>query len=355
MKLLVVGSGLSGAVSARKYAEQGNTVLVVDKRNHIGGNCYSERDENGIMIHKYGPHIFHTNNLHIWQYVQKFADFIPYINRPKATYQKQVYSLPINLSTINQFFGVNLTPKEAEKFIKQKRLQIENPQNFEEQALASMGEELYRAFFYGYTVKQWGVEPKDIPASVIKRLPLRFNYNDNYYYDKYQGIPVNGYTEMFENILSHPNIEVKLNTPFEHSMIKEFDRIFYTGPIDMFYNYKFGRLNYRTVFWEKAVYNGDFQGTAGMNYPEIHIPFTRVKEYKHYTPWENHKKTSVFIEYSKKTGEEDEPFYPSNFKEDKERLEQYQAVKTDKVTFLGRLGTYQYLDMDKTIFQALQI
>ncbi|MFW6047328.1 MAG: UDP-galactopyranose mutase [Candidatus Woesearchaeota archaeon] len=358
MKILVVGSGFSGAVVARQLAEKIDAeVLVIDRRNHIAGNCHTERDsETNIMVHKYGAHIFHTSNRRVWDYVQKFGEFHQFMNRPKASISSGIYSLPINLHTINQFFSLKLNPKQAQEFIESRAEKtITQPQNFEEQALKFMGKELYQAFFYGYTKKQWGCDPKELPASILKRIPIRFNYDDNYYRDFYQGIPVDGYTAIISRILSHENISTKLNTSWEPNMINEFDHVFFTGPLDAFYNFKFGRLSYRTVYWDRSVHTGDFQGNPGINYPELKFPFTRMREHKHYTPWENHEKTVVFTEYSKETGPEDEPYYPKRLQVDKEKLSQYKALgeKEEKVSFLGRLATYRYMDMHQVIGEAL--
>ncbi|NTV98898.1 MAG: UDP-galactopyranose mutase [Chlorobiaceae bacterium] len=355
--LLVVGSGLSGAVLARELAESyGFKILVIDKRNHIAGNCYTFRDnETGIMVHQYGAHIFHTSSPLIWQYVLRFSNIYPFINRPKASIFSGVYQLPVNLHTINQFFGSKLTPEEAKNFIRSKATPISEPKNFEEQALKYMGRELYEAFFYGYTRKQWGCEPTELPASIMKRIPVRFNYNDNYYDSIYQGIPVEGYTDIVEKILSHERINVHLGTPWDRSMIDDFEHIFFTGPLDAFFNYSFGRLSYRTSYWQRSIHNGDYQGHPAFNYPEMNVPFTRVREHKHYTPWEKHDKTIVFTEFSKETEPCDEPFYPIRMRSDLQILDRYFRVaeKEQKVSFLGRLGTYRYLDMHQVISESL--
>lgn len=357
-RLLVVGAGFAGAVLARKLAELTSTpVMVIDKRDHIAGNCYTARDEEtGVMTHMYGAHIFHTSNLRVWKYIQQFSEFYPFVNRPKASIDSGIYSLPINLHTINQFFGKKLNPREARAFIQSRAdRSIHDPQNFEEQALRFMGHELYEAFFYGYTKKQWGCEPRELPASILKRLPLRFNYNDNYYGSVYQGIPAEGYTAIVERILKHDLIETQLSTPWCRSMKHEFDHVFFTGPIDSFFDYKYGRLSYRTVFWEREVFTGDFQGHPGINYPSMNVPFTRKREHKHYSYWEDHAKTVVFTEYSKDTAPNDEPYYPKRLLHDKEKLYKYMklAEEAPQVSFLGRLGTYRYLDMHRVIDESL--
>ena len=360
-KYLIIGAGFSGAVIAEQLSQRDNNkVVVIDERSHIGGNCYTERDaETGIMEHKYGPHIFNTDNHKVWDYITKFCKMIPYVNRVKAVYNGAVYSLPINLHTINQFFNKNLNPAEAKIFIESLGdSSIIEPNNFEEQAKKMIGSELYKAFFYSYTKKQWGCEPNELPAYILKRLPVRFNYNDNYYTNPLQGIPEDGYTSIFTKMLNHPRIEVLLNTKYNNTFpIEEYDHIFYTGPIDAFFQYKYGRLSYRTVFFEKGVADGDYQGNAVINYSDENIPYTRVHEHKHFTPWENHDKTIYFKEFSKETTEADVPFYPKRLPEDLKKLELYQSeIKClYRFTFLGRLATYRYMDMHHVIAEALEI
>ena len=360
-KYLVIGAGFSGAVVAEQLSQRENVkVVVIDERNHIGGNCYTERDkETGVMEHKYGPHIFNTDNQEVWDYVSQFCKMIPYVNRVKAVYKGAVYSLPINLHTINQFFNKTFTPEEAKLFITSLGDQsIIEPANFEEQAMKMIGKDLYQAFFYAYTKKQWGCEPTDLPASILKRLPVRFNYNDNYYANPLQGIPEDGYTAIFEKMLDHPQIELRLNTKYDESFpVEEYEHIFYTGPVDAFFNYKYGRLSYRTVFFEKGYAEGDYQGNAVINYSDEFVPYTRVHEHKHFTPWENHEKTIYFKEFSKETQEEDIPFYPKRLPDDLKKLELYQeeVEKLDGFTFLGRLATYRYMDMHHVIGEALDV
>lgn len=360
-KFLVIGAGFSGAVVAERLSQrEGVKIVVIDERAHIGGNCFTERDqETGIMEHKYGPHIFNTDSQEVWDYVTKFCRMIPFVNRVKAVYNGVVFSLPINLHTINQFFNKELNPKDAKAFVESLGDQtIIEPANFEEQAIKMIGHELYNAFFYSYTKKQWGCEPTELPPSILKRLPIRFNYNDNYYANALQGIPEDGYTSIFNKMLTHPQIKVKLNTKFDYSFpLDEYDHIFYTGPIDAFFNFKYGRLSYRTVYFEKVVADGDFQGNAVINYSDENIPFTRIHEHKHFTPWENHNKTIYFKEYSKETLENDIPFYPKRLPSDLNKLELYQfEVKSLKrFTFLGRLATYRYMDMHHVIGEALEL
>lgn len=354
----MVGAGFSGAVLARQLAEIADIKsVVIDSRDHIAGNCYTERDEEtGIMVHRYGPHIFHTNRADVWDYVNRFGDFRPFVNRVKASIDRGVFSLPVNLHTINQFFGTNLSPAEAREFVQGKAdTTITEPANFEEQALKFIGRELYEAFFQGYTKKQWGSDPRELPAAILSRLPVRFSYDDNYYSSPFQGIPAEGYTAVIAKILDHPNIEVRLNTQYEHSMAGSFDHVFYTGPLDGYFGHRLGRLSYRTVFWEKKKSRGDFQGVAVMNYPDPEVPHTRIHEHKHFTPWENHDSTLAFVEYSKETGPDDIPYYPKRLSADKELLAAYieLARSEQNVSFLGRLATYRYLDMHQVIGEAI--
>ncbi|MEA3186674.1 MAG: UDP-galactopyranose mutase [Chthoniobacter sp.] len=357
-RFLVVGAGFSGAVMARQLAENcACHVTVMEERSHVAGNCHTERDEStGVMVHRYGPHIFNTNRRDVWDFVNTFAEFGAYINRVKAINRHGVFPLPVNLQTINQFFGKTMGPKEAEKFVEDLGDKtIGEPRNFEEQALKFVGRQLYEAFFYGYSKKQWGCEPSALPASILKRLPVRFNYDDNYYDATYQGIPLQGYTAIVEAILDHKSLDIILNAPFSPADTANFDHVFYTGPIDAFFEYRHGRLGYRTVTFDRGVSTGDYQGNAVINYGELDVPFTRVHEHKHFAPWEQHEKTVYFREFSKETEPGDTPYYPKRLKHDKELLAIYRkAAKTmEKTSFLGRLGTYRYLNMDQVIGETL--
>ena len=358
MKFLCVGAGFSCAVIARELAQAGHQVTVIDQRPHTAGNCHSERDtETGVMVHRYGPHIFHTDNEKVWNYVRQFGEFMPFTNRVKAISGGQVYSLPVNLHTINQFYGKTFSPTEAKEWItKQSDQTITEPKTFEEQAMKFVGKDLYQAFFKGYTAKQWGVSPTQLPASILKRLPVRFNYDDNYFSHPFQGMPKNGYTDVVNNILNHENITVQLNTPFHSTMLPEYDHIFWSAPLDLWFNHEFGRLGYRTLDFEEVRATGDYQGNAVINYCDESIPFTRISEHKHFAPWEQHEKTVCFKEYSRLCGEDDIPYYPIRLNEDQAILEKYlQAAQQAKgVSFVGRLGTYRYLDMDVTIADALK-
>ncbi|EBS3610688.1 TPA: UDP-galactopyranose mutase [Salmonella enterica] len=356
--ILVVGAGLTGAVIARELAEKGHRVTVIDQRNHIAGNCYDARDaETGIMIHTYGPHIFHTDNETVWNYVSKHAEMMPYINKVKATVQGQVFSLPVNLHTINQFFRTACSPDEARALLVSKSdRSITEPENFEQQALRFIGKELYEAFFKGYTVKQWGIQPSELPASVLKRLPVRFNYDDNYFNHKFQGIPKYGYTKMTESILSHGNVQTELMRSFIREEISGYDHVFYSGPLDAFHSHQFGRLKYRTLDFERFTCRGDWQGCAVMNYCEENVPWTRITEHKYFSPWESHEQSVCYREYSRECEAGDIPFYPVRQAGEMSVLKQYISLseKEENVTFVGRLGTCRYLDMDVTIAEALE-
>lgn len=357
-RILIVGAGFSGAVIARHLADLGVPVHVIDKRPHVAGNCHTERDEEtGVMVHKYGPHIFHTDNEEVWNYLNRFDNFMPYVNRVKVTYKGKVYTLPINLLTINSFYDKALNPEEAKAFIEEiADTSIEDPQTFEEQAMRFIGKDLYQAFFYGYTKKQWGLEPRELPASILKRLPVRFNYDDNYFNHKYQGMPEHGYTHIVAGILDHPNIKLDLNYDYDKSMNEVYDHIFYSGPIDEYFDHELGRLDYRSLIFEKFTAEGDHQGCAVMNYTDQSVPYTRITEHKHFSPWESHEKTVCFREYSKLCEPGDIPYYPVRQVKEKALLEKYLelAEAQEQVTFIGRLGTYRYLDMDVTIAEALK-
>lgn len=356
-KIAIVGAGFTGAVLAQELASAGHNVKVFDSRNHVAGNCYTERDEQtGVMLHHYGPHIFHTDNEEVWSFVSKFTKFMPYVNRVKTTSQGSVFSLPINLHTINQYYNKTLKPSEAKAFIASiADNSIEEPQSFEEQAMKFVGKDLYEAFFKGYTLKQWGVSPTKLPASILKRLPVRFNYDDNYFNHKYQGMPNEGYTPIVEALLSHANIQTHLNSHFTADQVQGFDHVFYTGPIDAWFDYSEGRLGYRTLDFVREDHENDYQGCAVMNYGDVEVPYTRISEHKHFAPWETHTNTVIFKEYSRACTEKDIPYYPIRLVNEKAMLNSYieKAKQQNKVSFLGRLGTYRYLDMDMTIAEAL--
>ena len=357
-RVLIVGAGFAGAVLARQLAEvEDIPSLLIDSRDHLAGNCHTERDpETNVLVHRYGAHIFHTDRDDVWQYVQRFSEFRYFSHRVKASIPRGVFGLPITLATINQFYGKRMGPVEARQFMAGLGdPSIGEARNFEEQALKMIGRELYDAFFYGYSKKQWGCEPRELSASILKRLPVRFDYNESYYVSQYQGLPREGYTALFQRLAAHPKIEIKLATPYESGMAADFAHVIFTGPLDQYFGHRYGRLGYRTVFWENETMSGDFQGTAVMNYPGMEKPFTRIIEHKHFTPWEKNEKTFVSTEYSKETGAADVPFYPKRLEPDKAVLAQYVklAQQETKTSFLGRLGTYRYLDMHQVIGESL--
>ncbi|MCB0271891.1 MAG: UDP-galactopyranose mutase [Bdellovibrionales bacterium] len=358
-KIAIAGAGFSGCIIASELAKiQKYKIDIFEKRSHIGGNCYSERDkQTNVMVHVYGPHIFNTSKKEIWDYISHLTPMKPYINRVKAVTAKGEFPLPVNLRTINLFFDKNFTPEEAKLFLtEQSDATIVEPKTFEEQALKFIGHDLYKNFFYGYTKKQWGVEPKELPASILKRIPVRFTDDDNYYNSLYQGIPEFGYTPIFEKLIAHDAITVHYNSDFPQNL-KKYDYIFYTGPLDAYFDYEFGQLPYRSLMFEKNYANQTYQSNAVVNYCEEKIPYTRISEHKHFAPWETHEKTVYFKEYSKQATKTDIPFYPIRMAQDKSALDQYveKAQSLSNVTFVGRLATYRYLDMDQVIAEALQV
>jgi UDP-galactopyranose mutase len=325
----------------------------------VAGNCHTSRDaKTGVMLHHYGPHIFNTSREDVWQYVQRWSKFGPFVNRVKAITERGMFSLPLNLLTINQFFGKTFRPDEARAFIASLGdKSIDEPRTFEEQALKFVGRELYHNFFYGYTKKQWGVEPSQLPASILKRLPIRFNYDDNYYNQKYQGIPIDGYTKIVERILDHPAIEVQVARKLHPDERSEFTHTFWSGPMDEFFGYRLGRLRYRSLRFERFDGEGDYQGNPVINYCREEVPYTRIAEHKHFAPWEEHQGTVCYREYSKLCGENDVPYYPLRLADDHRLLGDYVDLveKSQNVTFIGRLGTYRYLDMHVVIGESLDL
>ena len=355
--VLVVGAGFSGAVVSRQLADAGLRVDVIDSRPQVAGNCHTERcAQTGVLIHVYGPHIFHTDDAEVWQYVNRFSRFLPYRHQVKTTVRGKVYTLPINLHTINQLFGRAMRPAEARDFLDEIRdKSIGMPLTFEEQALHLVGRELYETFLRGYTEKQWGCSPTELPASILRRLPLRFNYDDNYFFHRYQGMPELGYTHLVERLLDHTLIDLHLGRAFDDSMPTRYDHIFWSGPLDGYFGFQLGRLGYRTLDFEPFAEAGDYQGCAVMNYGDHEVPFTRITEHKYFTPWEQHDQTLCFREFSRAASPEDVLYYPIRLVQEKALLAEYVdlASRGDGVTFIGRLGTYRYLDMDVTIREAL--
>lgn len=353
----VIGAGFSGAVIAHQLVSAGHGVVVFEERDHIAGNCHTRRDpETGVMLHVYGPHIFHTDDEWIWGFVNRFDELIPYVNRVKAITGQRVFSLPINLLTINQFFDKTLSPGQARAFVESLGdRSIQDPRSFEEWALRFLGRELYTAFFEGYTLKQWGIHPTELPADIIKRLPVSFSYDDNYFRHRFQGIPRNGYSVIVERLLDHENIELRLGQVAGRSTAGDFDHVFNSGPIDTWYDHELGRLEYRTLDFEPIRDEGDFQGCAVMNYCDASVPWTRISEHKHFAPWETHDKTICLREYSRRHQPGDIPYYPIRLLRERATFAQYvdRARQETNVTFVGRLGTYRYLDMDVTIREAM--
>ncbi len=359
-KILIVGAGLTGCVVARELAEYGGySIDVIELRPHIGGNCHTERcPDTGIMQHIHGPHIFHTNNKEAWEYVNKFAEFIPFINRVMATTSAGIFSMPINLLTINQYFRRKMSPSEAKDFLASQCIKFEGePNNFEEQALATIGPDLYENFFKSYTVKQWGCQPDALSAEIFKRIPIRYTYDDNYFTDAYQGIPKFGYTEMMGRMLDHTNIKVAVNTPFDHSIVKGYYSIVYTGSIDKYFDYQYGRLGYRTVYFKKRIAEGNYLGNGVMNFCEDSL-HTRIHEHKWFSPWERHESTVVFTEFSKETSVIDTPYYPKRLANDLAILQLYNDLaKTlyPRMRFAGRLGTYRYVSMHEVVDSSIAL
>lgn len=362
-KYVIVGSGFFGAVIAERIANDlGETVLVIEKRSHIGGNCFSRNDdETGIHYHEYGTHIFHTSNEQVWEYINRFTAFNSYFHQVLTTWKGKVYQMPINLETINSFYNVNLKPFEVDAFLKAEiaKENIGTPRNFEEKAVSMIGRPLYEAFIKGYTMKQWQKDPKDMPESVLNRLPFRKNYNESYYYSKYQGIPLNGYTAIFEKMLAHKNIRVVLDTDFFdlRDRIPEETPIIYSGPIDRFFDYRHGKLDWRTLRFEfERPGVEDFQGTSVMNYAEQSVPFTRIHEPRHLHPENKYPedRTLIIKEYSLMDDGRN-PYYPISDARNQDIIKKYkaEAEKLPNVHISGRLGDYKYYDMHQTIEHAL--
>ncbi len=355
---LIVGAGLFGATFAYEATKKGKKCLLIDKRSHIGGNVYTEQIE-GINVHKYGAHIFHTSNKEVWDFVNRFATFNHYVNSPVAVYKDELYNLPFNMNTFSKMWNVK-TPQQARDVIKSQiaSLNIKDPQNLEEQALSLVGTDVYEKLIKGYTEKQWGRDCKDLPAFIIKRLPLRFTYDNNYFNDRYQGIPEGGYTQMIEKMLEGCDIQLETDYfEFVKQTNIQYDKVIYTGMIDEYYQFKYGRLEYRTVSFENEVLDTDnFQGNAVVNYTERDVPYTRIIEHKHFE-FGTQPKTVISKEYPVEWKYGMEPYYPINNERNIAIYQQYKelADKEDNVYFGGRLGMYQYFDMDKVILAAWQL
>ena len=371
--LIVVGSGFFGLTIAEQAAsELGKRVLVVEKREHIGGNAYSEKEpDTGIEVHKYGAHLFHTSNDRVWEYVNRFAEFTDYQHRVFAMHDGTAYQFPMGLGLINQFFGKYYSPDEAKALIEEQRegLDPAAATNLEERGIALIGKPLYDAFVKHYTAKQWQTDPTDLPPEIISRLPVRYTFNNRYFNDKYEGLPVDGYAAWLEKMASHELIDVRLDTDWFD--VRDTIRgespeapVVYTGPLDRYFDYAEGRLGWRTLDFEQEVLEtGDFQGTPVMNYNDADVPYTRIHEFRHFHPERAEypdDKTVIVKEYSRFAEDDDEVYYPINTPEDREMLKRYRELaaaesRENKVLFGGRLGTYQYLDMHMAIGAALSV
>lgn len=370
MDLLVVGSGFFGLTIAERAASAGKKVVVIDRRSHIGGNAYSEAEpETGIEVHRYGAHLFHTSNETVWEYVNRFTTFTNYEHKVYSNFQGEVFPLPINLGTINQFFRAAYGPDEARALIAEQagEFDTKSAQNLEEKGISLIGRPLYEAFIRDYTSKQWQTPTTELPAEVISRLPVRYTYDNRYFNDTHEGLPTEGYTAWLEKMADHPNIEVKLDTdffdesqPLNKNAIVGTVPVVYTGPVDRYFDYAEGELGWRTLDFEQEVLpTGDFQGTSVMNYAGSDVPYTRIHEFRHFHPERDYPsdKTVIMREFSRFAKREDEPYYPVNTPEDRERLLKYRELtdSEDRVLFGGRLGTYQYLDMHMAIGSALSM
>ena len=353
---LIVGSGLFGSIFAYEANKKGKKCLVIDKRSHIGGNIYTKNID-GIQVHQYGAHIFHTSNKEVWQYINQFAEFNRYTNSPIARYKDELYNMPFNMNTFNKLWGV-ITPIEAKNKIEKEKKEagIANPKNLEEQAISLVGKTIYEKLIKGYTEKQWGKKATELPSFIIKRLPVRFTYDNNYFNDTYQGIPIGGYTKIIEKMLE--GIDVKLNCNFfdnREELEQLAEKIIFTGPIDEFYNYEFGELEYRSLKFETDILNEEnYQGNAVVNYTEYEVPYTRIIEHKHFE-YGTQPNTVITKEYPDSWNREKEPYYPINDEKNNKLYEKYKllASKNPNIIFGGRLGEYKYYDMDKVILKAL--
>lgn len=349
---LIVGSGFFGSICAYELNKKGYKVLVIESRDHIGGNCYTENKDD-INIHVYGPHIFHTSNDEVWKWINQFVSFNNFTLRPVANYKGEIYSLPFNMWTFSKLWNIT-HPDQAKRIIKGQSEHIGEPTNLEEQAIKLVGTDVYEKLIKGYTAKQWRKDPKELPASIIKRLPVRFTYDNNYFNDKYQGIPIGGYTQIFEKLLE--GIEVKLGIDYFKDELPKHDKVIYTGPIDRFYNYQFGELEYKTTKFEhKRLEDDDYQGIAMMNYTDEEIPFTRVIEHKHF---EDVKSDSTWITFEypiEYKAESTEPMYPVNDTENNSKYQKYKELANQEkdIIFGGRLAEYKYYDMHQVIESAL--
>jgi len=366
LDFVIVGSGLFGLTLAERIANiLEKEVLVLETREHIGGNAWSEYEQTtGIEVHKYGSHLFHTNNEKVWSYISQFTEFNNYQHRVWTKSGSEVFQMPINLSTIRQFYQLDLTPSDAKELVMHEisGLILSENDSFESRALRSIGRPLYEKFIRGYTQKQWQTDPSNLPPEVFTRLPVRFNFDSRYFEDKFQGLPANGYADLFSNLVS--NSKIKIETGVSRDYFRRFfgktKNLIYTGPLDEYFNYEFGRLGWRTLDFETEIIKSeDFQGAAVMNYADLEIPYTRIHEFRHLHPERrvDHKMSIIMREFSRFSGRDDEPYYPINSKQDRSLIEKYRKLGAGEanVYFGGRLGTYQYLDMHMAIASALQV
>ena len=360
MKFLIIGAGLTGSVIARVLAESGFQCRVIEKEKHVAGNCHTDRDpQTGILKHHFGPHTLHSDNSRVWQFIESFTSIEPYRHRKRAWVKGRAYPFPINLETVNTLFDEQLTEDNIATFLEAKAAPFytDSPANFEDAALASLGQELYEGFFKGYTNKQWGRDPKDIPASVFRRLPIHFKKDSNVFHHKRQGQPREGYTKLVEKILAHENIQLENGRRFSRTApTDEFRHLFYSGPLDEFFDYSYGRLPYRTLRFEHEVRRGTFQDCGTVNYCDEEIPYTRIFEHKHFSPWESFpEETVITYEYSHECSGNDRPYYPIHLSGQNSLYEKYvaRAKEETRTSFVGRLGTFRYIDMDRAIEEAL--
>lgn len=358
--IVIIGAGISGATIAERYASSGKRVLVVEKREHIGGNCYDNENEDGILVSEYGAHLFHTNYEDVWEYVNRFSEWYPYEHRVLSSVDEKLVPVPVNIDTVNALFDTNIeTEKEMQKWLERNTEKIEEPKSSEESALRRVGKVLYEKMFKNYTKKQWDMWPSELEASVMDRIPVRKNHDNRYFSDKYQALPKEGYTKIFKRMLDHPNITVRLGVTYENikNNVGEFEKLFFTGPIDQFFGYEFGgKLQYRSLRFEWETYDREFyQDNSVINYPSLDIPYTRIIEYKHFTG-QKHQKTVISKEYSSWEGE---PYYPVPSARNQQLYYKYKTeaekLKRDGIYFVGRLANYKYFNMDQAFKNALDL
>jgi UDP-galactopyranose mutase len=360
MTILIIGAGLSGCVLAQNYAEKGKHVLIIEKRDHIAGNCYDYRDKNGILVNKYGPHIFHTKSERVWNYVNRFSKWVPWKHRVYGKYKNHTFPVPINIETVNEICGTNLqSEEEMRTYLESRRSEQEDFTNSETLGRSRFGNELYTAIIEGYTMKQWDKHPSELNASVVSRIPIRYSFEEGYFNDPYQALPEKGYTEFCRNMLDHPNIEVQLSTEFSKEFLEknQFELVFYTGPIDLYFKEKgFPMLEYRSLRFEHETINRPFfQETSQVNYTDQSVPYTRIIEYKHFLHQVS-EKTTIVKEYSSKEGE---PYYPIPSKRNLDLYNEYKELAKQEeekgIYFVGRLANYKYFNMDEAILNALEL